>query len=98
MLLSQIEQLRQTLIQRDQVIMIKDNTIADLKNEFGYRNSILGGTSNMNADETRNVAVLARPDTKDVKCQTHGPRKNAYYRSIPAKVFTNLNGRSASLP
>ena len=73
--------------------MIKDNTIADLKNEVGYRNSILGATSNINAEETHNVASLAKPDTKDVKSQTYGPRKNAYYRSIPAKVYTNLNGR-----
>ena len=58
------------------------------------RSSIAGLTTQQ--AETRDVGSLALPDTKDVKCQTHGPRKQAYYRSIPAKVQTNLPNRSPS--
>ena len=37
------------------------------------------------------VACLAKPDTNEAKIQTHGPRKKAYYESIPPKVNTNLS-------
>ena len=74
--------------------MIKDNTISELKNEYGLRSSIAGLTTKQ--EDTRDIGSLAQPDTKDVKCQTHGPRKQAYYRSIPAKVQTNLPTRSPS--
>ena len=80
--------------QRDHVIMIKDNTIADLKSEYGLRSSMAGTARH--EDTTKEVACLAHPDTKDVKCQTHGPRRHAYYRSIPAKVNTGLPNRSPS--
>ena len=93
-LLAEIQQLKQTIMQRNQVIGIKDNTIAELKNEFGMRSSVAGMTTNQ--AETRDAGVLALPDTREVKCQTHGPRKQAYYRSIPAKVQTNLPNRSPS--
>ena len=79
--------------QRDQVIIIKDNTIAELKHDFGQRSS---GAVLREDTETKEVACLALPDTREVKCQTHGPRKSAYYKSIPAKINTNLRGRSPS--
>ena len=40
------------------------------------------------------AAVLAMPETHDMKVQTHGPRKKAYYESIPPKVNTNLSRAS----
>lgn len=92
--MAQLRELQKVIMQRNQVIAIKDNTIAELKNEFGMRSSV--AMTNTKPEEVRDVAVLALPDTKDVKCQTHGPRNQAYYRSIPAKVYTNLPNRSPS--
>ena len=65
-----------------------------MKGEYGLRSSMAG--TNGPEEGTKDVASLAQPDTKDVKCQTHGPRRHAYYRSIPAKVNTNLPYRSPS--
>ena len=66
----------------------------ELQNEQGLRSS--QGVTSRKREETRSVAVLALPDTKDAKCQTYGPRKTSYYRSIPAKIRTNLPDRSPS--
>ena len=65
-MLNEIQQLKQTIFQRNQSIMIRDNTIAELKNEFGLRSSIAGLTTKQ--EETRDVGMTAYPDTKDVKC------------------------------
>ena len=40
------------------------------------------------------AAVMAVPDTHDMKIQTHGPRKKAYYDSIAPKINTNLSRAS----
>ena len=69
--------------------MIKDHTICELKNEFGLRSSTTGLTTK-GQEETREVGTLAQPDTHDRKTQTHGPRKQAYYKSIPSRVYGNL--------
>ena len=78
--------------------MIKDNTIQELK-ENGLRNSIAGNSITgftAKQEDTKDIGILAMPETCDAKCQTHGPRKQAYYRSIPAKINTNLPNRSPS--
>ena len=70
------------------MIKIKDNTILQMQET---RNSV--------ADQSKlfiDAACYAKPDTNDVKCQTHGPKKKAYYDSIPAKVNTNLKERERS--
>jgi len=74
------------------VIAIKDNTIEGLKAEFGVRSSIAEQPSK--DQDTKDVACLAHPETRDVKSQTHGPRRQSYYKSIPPKVNTNLPNRS----
>lgn len=94
-MINEIEQLKHTVLQRNQVILIKDQTIAQMKNDYGMRSSTISDMPSK-AEGTKEVACLAIPDVKDAKCQTHGPRKQAYYRSIPAKVRTNLPDRSGS--
>ena len=52
-------------MQQNQVIAIKDNTIEGLKAEFGVRSSIAEQPSK--EQDTKDVACLAYPETRDVK-------------------------------
>ena len=76
----------------EQIIRMKDNTINSLQESHNSGANVRKSHafSTIGHPETKNANIQAKPDTSEAICQTHGPRKKAYYDSIPARVNTNL--------